>query len=138
MSWKGKGQGKYPGWTCQKCGMIDNWQTKTFCRACFEPHPILAIGQSSGGGGKGKGHNGQWTTKGAKGRCSQSQQKGPQTEDGEHQEAKREIAKLQQVERTLTELGDAEEGVQTVQTKIKELKLQINGGIEPSRTQKAQ
>eukprot|EP00972_Heterocapsa_arctica_P020994 3092848-Heterocapsa_arctica.AAC.1 len=63
--------------------------------------------------------NGQWTTKGAKGKYSQPQHKGPQTEDGEHQEAKKEIAKLQQAERTLTDLGDSEEGVHTVQAKIK-------------------
>eukprot|EP00972_Heterocapsa_arctica_P033256 4894299-Heterocapsa_arctica.AAC.1 len=67
MSWKGKGFGKDPGWTCQTCGTTDNWQTKSFCRTCFEPHPLMVRGQSSGGGGKGKSPNGQWTTKGTKG-----------------------------------------------------------------------
>ena len=42
------------------------------------------------------------------------------------------------MERTLTDLGDSEEGVHTVQVKIKELKPQLNGGVEQSRAQKAQ
>eukprot|EP00972_Heterocapsa_arctica_P037000 5446022-Heterocapsa_arctica.AAC.1 len=124
MSWNGKGLGKDPGWTCQNCGMVDNWQTKTHCRSCHQPHPIVANGLLSGGKGKGKGHMGHWPTKGTKGRYSQGQQKGLPTEEEDHQETKKEITKLQQVERTLTELGDSEEGILTVQTKIKALKLQ--------------
>eukprot|EP00972_Heterocapsa_arctica_P086158 12700012-Heterocapsa_arctica.AAC.1 len=69
----------------------------------------MASGQLSGVGGKGKGATGQWA-KGTKGKYSQPQQKGPHTEDGEQQETKKEIARLQQAERTLTELGDTEEG----------------------------
>eukprot|EP00972_Heterocapsa_arctica_P109845 16172693-Heterocapsa_arctica.AAC.1 len=68
----------------------------------------MASGQLSGGG-RGKVSNAQWSTKGAKGRYTQPQQKGPHTEDGE-QDTKKEIARLQQAERTLTELGDSEEG----------------------------
>jgi chromosome segregation ATPase len=92
-------------------------------------------GQSYGGG-KGKYPN-TWNPKGAKGKYTQPQAKGPHTEEGE-QDIKKEISKLQQAERTLTELGDSEEGVHTVQQKIKELKLELNGGVEQSRTQKAQ
>eukprot|EP00972_Heterocapsa_arctica_P089627 13217686-Heterocapsa_arctica.AAC.1 len=87
----------------------------------------MVSGQLSGGGGKGKSSNAQWAQKGTKGRYSQPQQKGPHTKDGEQQDTKKEIVRLQQAERTLTELGDSEEGVHTVQLNIKELKLQLNG-----------
>eukprot|EP00972_Heterocapsa_arctica_P051117 7514787-Heterocapsa_arctica.AAC.1 len=69
----------------------------------------------SGGKGKGKGHMGQpmGPAKGAKGRCSQGSQKGLSTEEAENQEIKKEITKLQQVERKLTELGESEESIET-------------------------
>eukprot|EP00972_Heterocapsa_arctica_P090411 13336557-Heterocapsa_arctica.AAC.1 len=95
----------------------------------------------TGGKGKGKGHMGHTMgpAKGAKGRYSQGPQKGGlSTEESEHQEIKKEIAKLQQVEHALTDLGESEERIETVRAKIRELKLQANGGIEPTRAQKAQ
>eukprot|EP00972_Heterocapsa_arctica_P051878 7631330-Heterocapsa_arctica.AAC.1 len=73
--------------------------------------------------------------KGAKGKYSQGTQKGGfSTEESEHQEIKKE----QQVEHTLTDMGESEESIANVRTNIRELKLQANGGIEPTRAQKAQ
>eukprot|EP00972_Heterocapsa_arctica_P052426 7713680-Heterocapsa_arctica.AAC.1 len=71
-----------------------------------------------GQGGKGKekkgGHMGY--TMGpamyANGKYSQGTQKGGHsTEDAEHQEIKKDIAKLQQVEHTLTDMGESEESI---------------------------
>eukprot|EP00972_Heterocapsa_arctica_P002114 301937-Heterocapsa_arctica.AAC.1 len=61
---------------------------------------------------------GTWDTpwgqqKEQKGRYSQGPQKGLSTEEAEHQEIKKETTKLQQVERTLTELGESEESIET-------------------------
>eukprot|EP00972_Heterocapsa_arctica_P059420 8761366-Heterocapsa_arctica.AAC.1 len=59
MSWNGKGSANDPGWTCQCCGQGGNWQTKTHCRRCFEPHPLVAQKvMAYGQGGKGKGKKG--------------------------------------------------------------------------------
>eukprot|EP00972_Heterocapsa_arctica_P089142 13144898-Heterocapsa_arctica.AAC.1 len=72
----------------------------------------------------------------AKGKYNQDNQKG--MEDSEIQEIKKEIAKLQQVEHTLTDMGESEESIANIKAKIKELKVQANGGVEQTRAQKAQ
>eukprot|EP00972_Heterocapsa_arctica_P111716 16427702-Heterocapsa_arctica.AAC.1 len=59
-------------------------------------------------------------------------------EDSEIQEIKKDIAKLQQVEHTLTDMGESEKSIANIKTKIKELKVQANGGVEQTRSQKAQ
>eukprot|EP00972_Heterocapsa_arctica_P023077 3395905-Heterocapsa_arctica.AAC.1 len=48
------------------------------------------------------------------------------------------MAKLQQVEKTLTDMGDAEESIANVRAKMKELRTKANGGVEQTRSQKAQ
>eukprot|EP00972_Heterocapsa_arctica_P035765 5260624-Heterocapsa_arctica.AAC.1 len=48
----------------------------------------------------------------AKGKYSQEMQEGGHSiEDAEHQEYRKEIAKLQQVENTLTDMGESEESI---------------------------
>jgi hypothetical protein len=138
MSWGGKGGGKEPGWNCQYCGQEDNWQSRTSCANCSEPTPNMTYGQKFGGKGRGKGQKGQIKgQKGAKGKYTQSTQVAP-SEEAIILGLQKEISKLQVTERTLKELGDQQEALDAVLTKIKELKLQANGGVEQSRAEKAQ
>jgi hypothetical protein len=97
----------------------------------------LANGQLTyGQKGRGKGQKG----KRIMGKCAQGKQEngGPSIEDAEILEFKREMAKLQLVGKTLSDMGGNEESLVQVRAKIKEARKNTNGGVEQTRAEKAQ
>eukprot|EP00972_Heterocapsa_arctica_P110664 16293142-Heterocapsa_arctica.AAC.1 len=47
------------------------------------------------------------------------------------------MTKLQQVEKTLTDMGESLESIANVRAKMTELRTKANGGVEHTRSQKA-